>query len=83
MRKHDVMGSNKRCGDMGAHWRASERCGDVLQVFLVPFGDNKPAALRRARFTPEGVLTVRTGAPLKPPFYLWGERRRGALARGR
>ena len=33
-----------------------------LQVFLVPFGDNKPAALRRARFTPDGVLEVRTGA---------------------
>jgi hypothetical protein len=31
-------------------------------VFLVPFNDNKPAALRRARFTDDGVLEVRTGA---------------------
>ncbi len=44
----------------GAAWGA--------QVFLVPFNDNKPAALRRARFTPDGVLEVRTGVlgPLNP-----------------
>ena len=36
-------------------------CCPHAQVFLVPFNDNKPAALRRARFTDDGVLEVRTG----------------------
>ena len=34
------------------------------QVFLVPFNDTKPKALRRARFTDDGVLEVRTGEGL-------------------
>ena len=45
-------------------------CG-ASQVFLVPFNDNKPRALQRARFTDDGVLEVRTGARPQHRRSLW------------
>ncbi len=36
-------------------------------MLLVPFFDNMPEAMQRARFTADGILEVRTGEALAVP----------------